>query len=550
MNDLDKQMSFKTSLVIPIGHTRASVFDMFDLIDNNSEDLAFYADSAGNFVYLYLNTMLDLAVDGKVANFSNTEQNEYRLLSGTYFPPAGTVDDLSDISGIRSNLPDIGGDFDFNYNEYDNDDLVQRVDKVRVNSAVLNIQAKTDNITFTGGAKIQLQIKFPKIPAISSTTYNIDLDENDNSAQFPINNYFTIDFPSSRTFGTKTDISVKVVLLTAGGGSITFQNTSDIIVSTKMTNVSIAWAEGFFNRNNTITSDHIFADIPTDLWGYSQISNNRLLFHNPEITFKFNSNVGVPLSFVVDSIKAVDKNGQSVEASFGGNRSTQFSLAAPRNKGDFAFSSITFDRQNGGTNQLFTINPKEFIYGFHVEVDHPSAVANPKHFLVGPAAISMEAQAKLRFWFDETTQYVSRDTLNANLDSILNIGDYNIELERVAINIDFKNTLPLQVTATAKLIDENGTMVFVKENIAIASPTVDAQGLSTEEKTSQVSIPLIGNNMDEIMKAKKIVLEYRILGENVEKQINIRGTDSFDAFVSLFVKAKVETNLDTLFNKK
>jgi hypothetical protein len=546
MNDLDKDMSLNTSLVIPVGHTRTSMFDIFDLIGYDFVNPEWYADSVGNFVYMYLDTTLALAVDGKVADFSNTANNEYHLQSASYSPPILIVTDVN-VGSVS--LPPISETFDFDYNGYESGVLVQRVDRVSINHATLNIDARTENIIFSGGAKIQLQIKFPNIQGIGTKTYTIDLNGSTSSIQLPIGS-FTVDFPSSELIGSKTGISANIVFVTAGG-AIALDNTSDVIVSAKMTNVSFAWAEGFFNRSGSITGDYIFADIPSDLWGKSQIRDNRLLFHNPEITFKFNSNVGVPLNFVVDSIKAVDEGGHSVMAEFNGNVGTQIPLIAPISKGNFAFSSVTFDRQNGTTNRLFTINPEKFIYGFHVEVDHISALAHPNHFLVGPAAISMEAQAKLRFWFDENTEYASQDTLSVNLDSLLDINGYKIEPERVTLNIDFKNKLPLQVIANATFIDENGVVLFVKNNIMIAGPNVDAQGLSIEEKLSQVSISLIEGDTESVMKTKKIVLEYYGSARDMlTQQINVRGTDYLDAFVSLFVKGKIETNLDTLLNKK
>ena len=58
-----------------------------------------------------------------------------------------------------------------------------------------------------------------------------------------------------------------------------------------------------------ITHDDVVQDIPTDFFESSLFKDNSLLFTNPLIDFRIMNDVGIPMDFEVEHIKAVDKDG-------------------------------------------------------------------------------------------------------------------------------------------------------------------------------------------------------------------------------------------------
>jgi hypothetical protein len=139
------------------------------------------------------------------------------------------------------------------------------------------------------------------------------------------------------------------------------------------------------------------------------------------------------------------------------------------------------------------------------------------------------------------------DTITANLDSLLNTESFSIKPEQVTVDISYKNHLPVQAIATAIFVDENDFVVYKKENIMIECPNVDSNGFVTSEKVSVCQINLALQDTDLVMKTKKIITEYHVVGHNATSMINVRGTDYLDVTVSLFVKGKINANLDSIF---
>jgi hypothetical protein len=442
---------------------------------------------------------------------------------------------------------------------------VQRLDEVRIASAKLDITVDLENIAVNGTlAYIELQFRFPDINSDVYTVNIYNTDGSQKSAEFNIGSA-TIEFPYT---ASTTNMLVDVIFNTPSTAmhNIAFDATSDIKISLKQSEINVLEAWGYFNRSERVTGDRVYAEIPVDLFGSSIITNNRLLFHNPEILFEVSNNIGVPLSFWVDSIKAVDEFGAVERAWFdNGNpvkdKWTEVPMATPANVGDVASKTITFNRHNGETNRLFLINPERFIYDFHVAVNHQQAKADSlarphkTHFLSRPLNVNMDVKAYLRFWFDENTIYSSRDTikLDNNLGELLKIGNLEIEPERVTINIDFKNHLPVQVIANAIFVDENNVELLRRENIKIECPNVypigyndgiNLEGMVVSEKVFTLAIALIEEDTEKMLKTRNIIFEYTGTAKNpATDRINVRATDYLNAVVSLFVKGKISGDL-------
>ena len=575
MNKLNKEVEIGTSLVIPVGHSRATIFDVFNMFDNDGPTPHWLADSAGNFVYLYLNTVLNLPADTcKTFDLSSSGNNHYsfRNDADSWFV-GGTV--LVGPSAPHTQKPKITEVFDYDYNKTEGGRVTQRLDEVKIAGAKLNITIDLQEITFAGGSPntfIELIFKIPDIDF--EETIKISNADGSNIHLTPppfIIGPKTILFPPH---ASTTDMSIEAKFYTTGTAmhTITFGANADIKVNVTQTEISVLEAWGYFNRRERVTGDRIYAEIPTDLFGSKLITNNRLLFHNPQIIFDVSNNIGVPLSFIVDSIKAVDEYGAVRRARFNGSNafnngiSTKVPIKVPTAAqfGQMVDTTIMFDRINGGTNQLFEINPEKFIYDFHVAIDSLKAeqsynLSKP-HFLARPLKVKMDVKAKLQFWFDENTKYESRDTvkLNNSLGDMLKIKDKNgktileIEPERVTINIDFKNHLPVQVIGKAIFLSENNEVLHEEKDILIQCPDVypvtsdnDPQGgMVISEKVFSLKISLVDNNAEQLLKTKSIVFVYTGTAKSpATDRINVRGTDFLDAVVSLFIKGKIKGDL-------
>ncbi|MDR1544814.1 MAG: hypothetical protein LBS50_10510 [Prevotellaceae bacterium] len=539
---LDKSVEYGTSVVIPVGQTHTSIFDIIEEINSQSdgsEEWGLGADLDSNFVFLFKQKDLHLPVDNNIST-DLSSSSDFNFYDGVSLP---------------QNLSSM---FDFDLNDDENGVIVQRIDLMHVReNARLGITAELTNITLGGG--IKMNIRFPNI-VFEGGVQSFDIDITSNNVEEVIDlPAFLVTFTGGNNL---TEIVIDFSALNAGNPPVIVGG--NIHSNVKITDMIPYRVEGFFNRSNTVTSDSLYAEVPTDLFKSETIQNNRLLFRDPQVTFGIVNNIGIPLEFIVDYIKATgEKNGQpdEVYADFGGSLSTNVPIERTQVQGDSTRTSITFNREYGKTERLFAdgFKPDEFKYEFHVNVNHEAVAAGDvNHFLIRPAKISMYVQSRLPFHFDPTSYYHHTDTLSANLDSVsLKFGAFEIDLDRISIDLTFTNGIPIKAIATAHFLDANGIEVFTKENIEISAPDVypegynqggNKEGQSVSPKVSTVNIPVDSDDTDKIMTTQTIVIDYLITGRTDGEQINVRATDELKAGISLFVKGKVSTNLDSLFN--
>ena len=557
MNKLNKDIEHEMSLTLPIGHTKSSIFDVFAQIDNDGTNPHWLSDSAENFVYLYLDTLLLLPVEQeKIFKYWNRPVDVNSVDGGT-----GRITQHSPVTGNTNSTISYTEYFDFGFNEPG----VQRLDKVHIIKGKIKVIVRLENITVsgTGTKKVDVKFKFPNIPNTNPSGYTTTIDASLKTESDPV----FIDLSDALiefNNNCETPMDVDITFTTTTSGKFEFNANSDIKIDVQMvgntTDIVIDKAWGFFNRSEILTNDRIYTNIPTDLFGMKEVFKNHLHFHDPRIIFDVTNNIGVPLHFIVDSIRAVDTDGEARQAKFlNDSKSTKVPLAFPVDICQNAFSSVEFNRENGHTEQLFyKFNPTKFDYSFHVKVDSIQAMQDLKpetyrqHFICTPLYVDMHVKSFLKFWFDEETVYHSLDTIkfDKDLKDLLNIGGVQIEPERVSIYIDFKNRLPVRAGAVVIFVDENDNEVYRQENISIESPDVDAMGKTISVKECSVEIRLIEKDTEQVLKTRKIIFDYESTAKIPESQkIYVQGNDYLEAFVSLFVKGKVSTNLDSIFKK-
>ncbi|MDR0828811.1 MAG: hypothetical protein LBN95_01680 [Prevotellaceae bacterium] len=542
---LDKDVEYNASLVIPVARSEVSIYDIFS--SNNPDGWGIDGDT----IFMIIDTVLHLPVDNNVTTgLGSSFDNEY--VFGESF--SGVTVTSANVANYNS--PAVTRDFDFDFNEGD----VQRVDYFAANGASLSIKADLENVTISGNAKIRMIVKFPAIQGLGAETYVTEITggHTENPIEIPA---FAVDFGDNHNNLTAISIQYELVVPAGAANKIEFGANAKIKSEIQMVDIEMDFARGFFNRSNTITSDSIYTNIPTDFFKRDAVTYNRLLFHDPRITFKIVNNIGIPLTFIVDSIMAMDKDGYKQYGDFNGNQYTDVPIARAMVVGDSATTYKRFDRNYGRTDRLFSkangepFIPEKIDYGFHVEVNHAEAVANPVHFVKRPAVIDMYVGVRLPMWFDPTSSYFYTDTINADLSDALSMqfGPVKIDFERIKIDLKIENQLPVQAIGTAYFLDENNVVLYTESNINIPCPNVDANGYSTDKKTVNVTIPADLNDQEHLMEylqnTKKIVFAYEVTAANVNNQINARATDKLKASVSLFVIGKVTSNIDSIFGK-
>lgn len=551
--NMDKDIKYGTSLVVPVGYSTLSASELFE----NIKDSNFIADKTNNIIYYHFSDSYSFPVKEFLSvDLSITSKNSYPFKNQLGSVVLPTAVNSSNVSTVNSQLKAIrNGEFDFAFDDYESGNLVRRVDYVNIKSTTLKVSTNTTGITGLSatGAKIRVTFKFPQIAALTNKTFTVDIDANSKQQEWALNDV-EIDFLSNHRPKSKVNIDVDYSLICPSGSTITLAANADVESTVEFVNTVVYVAKGWLNHSTPISQDYVFEQrIPQPVSNSKLLNNDKLYFYNPVLTFTLRNNIGVPMVLNVNDIVCSNDAGQTIRANFNGSTSTTEKINRSANIGTEGVTNIECNRTYGGTNQFFTIKkPNKFAYNFSVLVDHSVAQSdftnNIQHFIVRPAYMKLDVDLKLPFHFDQGSEFVSLDTIaDVRLDSLLR--NVNIDIDKLNINLDFKNHTPMYGTAKVHFIDNQNTEVYSLDNVEIKCPDVDANGFAQKEAETSLIIALNQDNINKVRKTDKIVIEYAVKGKTANSQINIRATDWIKVVVSLFGKASYNTNLDTLLKK-
>lgn len=552
-DQMDKNVSYGTSLVIPVGYSTVTAAEVVAEI-NNSE---LVADTDNNLVYFHIALNEKFSTDEFLkVDIQQSSSNAYSLNSmlGTLSLPntinAGNVDAANAQLGSLN-----GGLFDFGLDKYESSQLVRRVDYIKLGSAKLSVNSVVTDITglSANGAKIRVDLKFPSIDGLSSRTFTFYADNSTSSTEWTLSNV-EVEFLRAHLPRSRTNIDVKYSFICPSGNTITLGAGANVQTWIEFDNMRVDLVKGWFGESYLIASDTITKDLPTEFFKSEAIANNQLYFHNPIITLNLKHNSGAPLALTVNSITCSNEQGQSVSADFNGSQSVTQSLVRATNIGEESASTIVCDRNYGATNRLFTISkPSKVEYSFSLNFDKAAAaqdlINNVQHFVVRPTYMDLDIDVKLPFKFDPRTNFSRVDTIkNINLDSVLNA--LKVDFENIELYMVFNNHLPVYGEAKIEFVDANGNVLHELTNVAIQCPSVDADGLVQAALTSEVNVSMESNHTSAIRGTKQIIITYSLKGKTENDRINIRATDWLKATLGVYVKGSIGTHLDSLFNSK
>jgi hypothetical protein len=541
---MDKTVELNSALALPLGQTTLRVSDLF------SEEFGsnFKVDNTENYVYLNWHDTLEYIVTNELADFSKGKQLESSFIDDSrtkIFPKSGSKQinkTLADnINKLLQSSDNYVIDYDYDFNRVENGELTQRVDSLHVNSLLLNIDITLKN--FTGispnDSWIKLDVTSPDIPELEEQ--NIIIKSNSQKEIIRLHD-FTLPFNGE---GTKLPISLKFTLLVPEGKTITVHSNSDITTKILVDEIDVNKAWGYFNSSGNLLEKSFDIDIPDEILRNVNLQNNKLLFHDPTVIFEIESNIGVPLQVVIDKITTTDSKGNKVNAAFNGNPDYTIELEKPR-EGTSQITRTVFNRENGNTNLLFTINPQKLSCSFHANVNHEAAKIDQNHYMWFPLKFKIPIEFKLPFQFDPGTSYTYTDTIkDADISKLIedmagSSGDIDITDLKVTLNIE--NSLPVNAVAKAIFLDDDGQTVHIEDNIEIPAPNVDAEGRSVDV-AEQTIILSAGSSIKE---TKQIVLSINISGGKEKKNmIFFRYNDYLKATVGLYLKGLYQTDLES-----
>ncbi|NCA78680.1 MAG: hypothetical protein EOM76_00575 [Sphingobacteriia bacterium] len=528
-NQVSKDIQHNISLIVPIGVAEATIEQVIDNL--NSDDVL--KDVENNTCYMHFE-------DSMVINDTVSRFNHGGTINKTYYVKNDP------------NCPEIGKrvpsdtqftltqilEYDFDYDEIIGGSLQQRVDSLVIAQATVNASFALSDLPL-GGSQVVAWISFPEIPELKDFSMYVVLKDGETSNVSKV-----IDTPFKIRFAQGGNvIKMKIDYKFVAGSNLILQTSSKIYSTTKIDGIDFSKAWGYFGKPDQFTHDDKVVPIPSGIFTRPVFANNNLLFHDPEITFNFKSNVGVPLNFEVEEIKAVDANGVEKYADFNGHKNYVMPLDEAPYEGGVSSNSFLFNRANGGTHQLFQIKPEKFAYKFNVKVRQKEGVNH--HFWFRPTNVDVKFFVKMPFVFDLGSQFAYTDTLAANLREVL--GQDTIPSKAVInlIKIKFANTnnLPCKAILNVQLLDGSDNILYKRDGVTIDAGTINSEGLVTSPTQSNFSLDFTGDEVYSIMNMKKVVLvSYLQAEDHPNQKLHFRLSDSLTSRVSVFAQGGIDTS--------
>lgn len=549
-NKMSTDIAYGTSLVIPVGTAHTTVSKLLDFINTD----AILQDSALNTCMLWtcdtirINTENVSASDFTKSLISSSTMHVARKLNLDL--PAGTSYTLPARDEGYS-FSDVNEVLDFDYNHYKADGTVdQRIDSIDVTQAELHVVIEANDLELSEINYLRIDIDFPTVPSLESKHYIV--------TQTPCSIDDKVYDFQVHFKGDSTKVGMVVTYTFVSDGTMRLTDASQITLNTQFRFVDYNRVWGYFGRDEVITSDDIIQEIPTRFFEGEAFQGNKLLFNNPRVRFDIESNVGFPMDFTVLTMKAIDAEGTTVEAEFmedgRPSPSCVIPLRKPQNECDTSLNTRIFDNVDGHTERLFEITPKQFVYTFQVqrtELTSPEGSWDWQHYLCNPPRINMYVMAEVPFQFRQKSYYQYSDTLACDIETLTGTHGFPNEISVEQLNLSFRytNKLPVKARAHVVMLDSLDVPVYTSAEFPLNAAPVDAEGRTTGTTDGEFRMEFTGDDIATIWAAKQAVIIVQVDAQDPgNDMIYFSLDDELTVHVALFVKGKLQTDLDTISN--
>lgn len=293
-------------------------------------------------------------------------------------------------------------------------------------------------------------------------------------------------------------------------------------------------------------SDHdtVYIADSWDMWHY--LKRARLPFAEPVLDIDITTQVAGALQLQGDFLfVATEDYAEQRFASFDGQQTYYRTfhkgeyLPVSSEIGDSATMRVKFDKDaaRGNIDQLFMIRPDIVGYKFQMDFNRQE---EPQLRITPNTGVRLDAIVTLPLIFNEGTAISYADTLQEvdlsalTLDSLLaSIDAITVDSVRTSdlkLLVQFKNTIPLQIKAVLRALDENNQLIMdpddptqplrltAQDTIRIAAPKVEYTGgqfITTASETVQV-LSVSKAHFDVFDRIKSIQYEASIDDESLQ----------------------------------
>ncbi len=269
-------------------------------------------------------------------------------------------------------------------------------------------------------------------------------------------------------------------------------------------------------------------------------------FFDFHIDLQVNSEIGVPFEVITENMQFFDEN-DVLTHTLRVNGSEQIQLdMEPAVYGDpIEKSETNFHISKENSDNIVDIGnsyPRRMIFDVtsfsNPDGETQQNFMGPSNNLSGLMKVVMPA------WFNTTKEYTRKDTIDFDFNDILDDNDEDArDLESFTVFFDFFSKIPLDISASAWVIDANGDKIddlLENEINVIEGGNVDETGYVGEAVHTEFTISINGEQINEFLdrNAMNIILETKF-NTGDSDYVKIYEDMDFNAVVSFEASGKI-----------
>jgi hypothetical protein len=320
-----------------------------------------------------------------------------------------------------------------------------------------------------------------------------------------------------------TDYKIKFKITGDGITPIALDDMINISISFDEDSKYVVYGYFYYNDGNPQMQPYhvnLFSYLPegTDLRLYA-----------PSIKFNVTSNIGIPFIFDLGSITSY-LHGEQQPRVVATHLVKDSVIHRARDLVVAANSTITIDTStfpNNNASDIFNtkLDSISTAYTFRAPMRGSSLIDTVEQFIASDSWMKLTASIQMPFWLDAGSVFTYADTiLKEDFD--------NEYITSASLIFDYTSNLPVSFALTITLLDENKEQIQVspssseKYSYNIEAASVDGRGVVTIPSDGQFIIDYSGSMIDELKKAKHVVINLKATGATPGSKIKIMDTNS------------------------
>lgn len=294
----------------------------------------------------------------------------------------------------------------------------------------------------------------------------------------------------------------------------------------------------------------------SEISGLQAIKNLVLPFTNPTAHITATTTLGVPVVFNINYAKATSADGEEVSMIFSRTQNTTdvINLVIPTTPYDSATTYVTFNKDNGQLDKIFSIFPDKLYWSFDASVDRNST----NHFMLRDNNIRLKLDAKIPLEFNPGVDISYQDTIKDITVTEEDLAKYQIsELDSTTYAIIYikpYNGLPFDVDATFTFLDADGNILDLLVNsnsvhipAATDTYTENNENYHKQAEAEYIKILAKGEDINKIALLKSIAYRATLTTDKERTQhAELFKSDKLTLTVSLAAQANMTLNIDSI----